>query len=260
MTDTPLDAAHAAMEAAPEDDAARLRFYERLADAELMLLLTEEAQGDRITPQVFALEEGEVVLAFDREDRLTEFTGVISPYAALSGRALASLLAGQGMGLGVNLGVAPSSILIPADAVAWLAETLAEAPTEIEARPVEVTAPAGLPESLIAALDAKLPTAAGLARYAFLAGITYEGGVKGHMLAFIDPVPGAEDSLAQAASEALIFSGVEAGQMDVAFFAATDPMAAKLAKAALRFDLPTPIAQKVQSAPGSDPSKPPKLR
>ena len=45
---TPLDTVHAAMEAAPQDDAARLRFYERLADSELFLLLTEEAQGDNI--------------------------------------------------------------------------------------------------------------------------------------------------------------------------------------------------------------------
>ena len=41
--ETPLDAAHAAMEAAPEDDAARLRFYERLADSELFLLLRRGA-------------------------------------------------------------------------------------------------------------------------------------------------------------------------------------------------------------------------
>lgn len=260
MTDTPLDTAHAAMEAAPDDDAARLRFYERLADADLVLLLAEEADGERIAPKVFGLEEGEVVLAFDRDERLTEFTGETAPYAGLSGRALVGMLAGQGLGLGVNLGVAPSSILIAAEAVDWLAGTLGSAPDEIEARPVEVTAPGGLPESLITALDAKLPSAEGLARYAFLAGVTYDTGAKGHMLAFIDPVPGAEDSLAQAASEALIFSGVEAGQMDVAFFAASDPIAAKLAKTALRFDLPIPDAGKVQAAPGSDPSKPPKLR
>ncbi|MEO1789403.1 MAG: SseB family protein, partial [Pseudomonadota bacterium] len=50
MTDTPLDIAHVAMEAAPEDDAARLRFYERLVDAELVLLLAEDADGERVTP------------------------------------------------------------------------------------------------------------------------------------------------------------------------------------------------------------------
>ena len=36
---TPLDIAHGAMEAAPNDDAIRLAFYERLGDGELFLLL-----------------------------------------------------------------------------------------------------------------------------------------------------------------------------------------------------------------------------
>ncbi len=50
MTDlTPLDTAHAAMEAAPADDAARLRFYERLADSEMFLLLSEEVPDSHIT-------------------------------------------------------------------------------------------------------------------------------------------------------------------------------------------------------------------
>ena len=42
---TPLDMAHALMDAAPEDDAARLRFYERVADGELFLLLETEVEG-----------------------------------------------------------------------------------------------------------------------------------------------------------------------------------------------------------------------
>ena len=49
MTDpTPLDLAHAAMEAAPEDDAARLRFYERLADGEVFLLLAGAPEGENV--------------------------------------------------------------------------------------------------------------------------------------------------------------------------------------------------------------------
>ena len=67
MTDlTPLDTAHAAMEAAPQDDAARLRFYERLADGELFLMLTEEAKGEDISPSLFDTGEGSFVLVFDR--------------------------------------------------------------------------------------------------------------------------------------------------------------------------------------------------
>lgn len=260
MTETALDTAHAAMQAAPEDDAARLRFFERLADAELSLLLEHEAHGDRMTPQVFSLDEGDTVLAFDTEERLASFTGAISAQATLSGRGLVALLAPQGLGVGLNLGVAPSSILIPHEAVAWLADTLADGPQEVDARPVEFSAPHGLPEALVTALDAKLPAAAGLARFAYLSGVTYEDGRRGHMLAIIDAVPGAEHALAKAASEALIFSGLAAGEIDVAFFAASDALATSIARVALRFDLPEAAAATAPAAPGMDPARPPRLK
>ena len=55
---TPFDAAHAAMEAGGE--AERLRFYDRLASVELFLLLDRPADGDRIVPRQFPLEDGPV--------------------------------------------------------------------------------------------------------------------------------------------------------------------------------------------------------
>ena len=258
---TMLDEAHAAMEAAPGDDASRLRFYDRLASAELFLLLESEAEGDQITPQVFPVEGQDFVLVFDLEERLTEFVGDTAPYAALSGRALAGMLVGQGIGLGVNLGVAPSSILIEADAVDWLAETLSNAPGEAEERTDEVFAPRGLPEALITALDAKLAGAEGMAKLAYLAGVTYESGRRAHLLGFVGAAPEAEAGLAQAVAEALTFSGIEAGSLDVGFFAAHDPICASLARLGLRFDLPEPVALQVPGvAPGMDPDVPPKLR
>lgn len=260
MTDTPLDTAHAAMQAAPGSDAARLRFHERLADAELFLLLAAEPDGDSIEPQVFDVDDDRFVLVFDREHRLAAFTGQPAPYAALSGRVVAQMLAEQGIGLGLNLDVAPSSILIPASAVAWLHETLGHRPTRIDAHPIAIDAPRGLPEDLLTALDAKLATASGLARSAYLVAVTYAPARPGHLLAFIDPVPGAEPALARATGEALTFSGIEAGELDVGFFSATDPMAARLAKAGLRFDLPAPDPAAAPAAPGTDPGRPPILR
>ena len=59
---TALDLAHAAMQAAPDDAAARLRYYERLADGELFMLLAAEVEGDNLVPKVFDLEGGPVVL------------------------------------------------------------------------------------------------------------------------------------------------------------------------------------------------------
>lgn len=259
---TLLDQAFLAMEADPENDALRLRFYERLADGELFLLLEDEADGEAVTPEIFELEDGPVVLAFDREDRLAEFVGAPAPYAAMPGRMVAVQLAGQGIGIGLNLGVAPSSYMITPEAVDWLAETLGQGPDEVEARPVAFHPPGGLPEELLAALDAKLARAGGLAVAAFLARVTYEDGRRGHMLSFVGALPGAEATLARAAGEALTFSGIEAGEMDVAFLDAEDPALEALARVALRFDLPVPeaLTEAAPRPPGSDPERPPRLR
>ena len=257
---TPLDAAHATMEAAPDDTIARLAFYDCLAGTELFLALVAEAADGAAEPRIFEIADGPTVAVFDSEARLAEFAGGETPYLALSGRALADMLAGQGLTLGLNLGVAPSAMLIPPEALDWFAETLANAPEEAQARLTEVTPPGTLPETLIAALDRKLAGAAGLARFAYLAGAVYEGGGRGHLLALIDPAPGAEAALASALSETLTFSGIEAGQLDIAFFAASDPMAARLARVGLRFDLPEPTRPESAAPPGSDPDRPPRLR
>ncbi|WP_298295849.1 SseB family protein [uncultured Litoreibacter sp.] len=253
--ETPLDQAHAAMDRSDTD---RLRFYERLADAELFLLLDRPPEGDQITPRVFPMDDATLVLAFDREERLAEFAGA-APYAALSGRALVAMLSAQDLGLGLNLEVAPSSIVLPQDAIGWLNDTLGNAPSNVEATPEELLPPASLPEALVTGLDIKLALAGGLARTAYLCSVRYTGGAQSHMLAFLDPMPGAEPALARAVNEALIFSGIDAGMLDVAFFAASNPMSASLAKVGLRFDLPEPEQPTTPSPPGMDPGKPPKL-
>ena len=257
---TLLDAAHAAVSANPEDDRARLRFYERLADGEMFLLLEREAAGEVIDPKVFDLESGPVVLVFDREERLAEFSGAIAPYAALPGRVIAAMLKGQGIGLGVNLGVAPSEMLLPAEAMDWLAEALEDGPEEVEAAPREFLPPA-VPEAVVAALDAKLARAAGLALAAVLCGAVYGEGRRGHLLAVLDAAEAAEAALARALREAVVFSGVEAGDLDVVFLEAGSAVAQAMARVGLRFDLAVPEAAPVAPvAPGMDPSRPPKLR
>ncbi|MEO1641068.1 MAG: SseB family protein [Pseudomonadota bacterium] len=258
MTD--LDRAHAVMEAAPDDDTVRLQFYERLADTELFMLLGAEAAGDQVEPELFEIEGQRFALVFDREERLSDFVGRAAPYAGVPGRGLAQMLEGKGIGLALNLEVAPSAMLIPAEAVDWLVATLGNAPAETEARLTEINAPRGLPEAVVTGLDRKLAIAAGLAKAAYLAGAVYEDGVNGHVLAFVDAAEGAEKALASAASEALTFSGIEAGMMDVLFVRASDPLAAHLAKVGLRFDLPEPATPEAPGAPGMNPEKPPKLR
>lgn len=261
---TPLDTAHAAMEANPADDTYRLAFYERLADCEFFLMLQSEVgdDADDVTPELFELEDARYVLIFDTEDRLAAFSGQMTPYVALSGRAIAGMLSEQDIGLGVNLDVAPSAIVLPPTAVAWLNDTLGNAPDEVEAHIAEVFPPAGLPERLIEALDAKLATAMGLARAAYLVAVRYDTGARGHLLGIVDAVPQAQEALAAAAAEALTFSGIEAGAMDVAFFHSSDPVVANLERVGLRFDLPQlqETVTQARPAPGSDPEKPPVLK
>lgn len=264
MSETILDRAHAAMSAAPEEDALRLTFYERLADAELYLLLESEPAGDQIAPRIFSLEEGRFALVFDSEERLAAFANAPAPYAALPGRVIARELAAGAVGMGLNLGVAPSAFLVPSEALGWLSGTLGHMPDTTEARPVSFAAPTGLPEAVLGALDAKLAGLGGLAAAAFLARTDYSDGRRGHLLGFAGATPGAEPALAKAVSEALIFSGVEAGEIDVAFLPAEDPLLARLARVAIRYDLPLPEPDRTQvlspAAPGTDPGRPPKLR
>ncbi|MGC1497004.1 MAG: SseB family protein [Sulfitobacter sp.] len=256
---TPLDQAHAAMMAAPDDDAARLRFYERIADVELFLLLEAEPVEDQISP---VLLHDEYVIVFDRSARLAAYVGQAAPYVALSGRAIAGMLEGQPLGMAVNIGVAPSEILLPDTSMTWLRETLAHAAGEVEAKIEQVLPPKGLPETLVAAIDAKLATATGMAAMAWLVAVEYSGGGRGHLLAFVGAIPRAQDALVRAASEALTFSGIEAGAMDVGFFEPGDPTVAKLAKVGLRFDLPQTegLQHTPRMPPGSDPAKPPILK
>lgn len=262
MLQTPLDHAHAAMEAAPDADAPRLRFYDRLAEAELFLMLAREAAGDQAEPELFDLGDARFVLVFDTEDRLSGFAGRAVPYAALSGRSVVGMLAGQGIGIALNPEVAPSSILLPSEAVDWLAETVAQGPSEAEARPEEFRAPGGLPDGLLEAIDAKLRTTTGLARRGYLAEVKYDTGVRGHLIGFTGAVPGAEGALARAIQEALVFSGLEAAALDVVFLRDSDPVTAQLARVGLRFDLPEPEqpVRMERLAPGGDPAKPPILR
>lgn len=259
---TELDRAYAAMASAGDaDDAPRLRYYAQLADGEMILLLSEEAGAGEVAPRLFDLDDGPVVLIFDSEEKLAAFSPGPVPYAALPGRVVAQQLAGQGIGLAVNMGAA-SMMLFPPDAVDWLAETLNAVPDEVAAQPLAFYAPDGVPQVLVTALQGKLARAKGMAVAALLAGVAYEGGRRGHILGFLGATPAAHAMLAQAAREALVFSGVEAGEMDVVFLDAGDARAKALAGVALRIDLTPDVAEvpAAPKAPGSDQAKPPILR
>ena len=258
---TEMDRAHAAMQAG--GDAEALRFYQILADATLYLLLEREAEGERIHPRVFDLEGGPVLLAYDSEERLAAMGAGPVPYAALPGRIVAQHLAGQGVALGLNFGSgAASEVMLPPEAMGWLAEMLDRVPETLEAQPEAFFAPQGLPDALSDALTFTLGGAAGLAQAALLAGVRYAGGRRGHILAVIGAHPAAEEAMARALAEALAFSGIEAGELDVTFLAAEDPAVGELLRVAQMFEVPDLVVEPEmeRAPPGGDPDKPPMPR
>ncbi len=263
MSETRLDTAHAAMQADLEDDAARLAFYGALADAELFVLLSEEPAGPgAISPEILDLEGERFALVFDREERLTGFAEAPAPYAALPGRAIAEMLAGQGIGLGLNLGVAPSSILIPAEAMDWLKGALAQAPEESRERLQSLSPPDDATRALLPALREKLASAGALGARAWLARARFADGGEGAVLG-LSGVPGeSQQGLARAAQEALTFSGA-ALALSTLFVAPGSRAEAELAEAGEEIPLPEPPAPTISAPPpppGSDPDKPPRLK
>lgn len=260
MNRTALDLAHADI---GTEDGAR-RFYRALADAELILLLEAEAEDGQIRPRVFVLEDGPVILAFDSEERLATLGEGPLPYAALPGRVIAAQMAGQGLSLGLNLGTgADSEIILPPEALDWLIAMLDQAPPEqVEGRPAGFHAP-DLPALAAEAIATALAAMTGLAEAGLLAGVRYDGGRRGHLLALIGTAVGAEAALARAVTEALAFSGLDAAALDVVFLTPEDPALGPLARVARAFEVPRPVAPSAPvapRAPGSDPDKPPILR
>lgn len=256
--DTLLDLAYVAMQ---NSEAAAPAFYARFLEAELFVLLEAEVTDDA-KPMVMETSDGALVLVFDLEDRMAAFSDTPSDYVALSGRRLARMLAGQGVGIGLNLGEAPSAMVLPAEAVDWLAEATMGEDEAVEALPVEIGKPAGVPELLIKALDGKLANMGGVVGAAHLVSVRYKGGEQGHMLALVNVPEAAKAGVSEALSEALRFSGVEAGLLDLAFLAADDPHLQSFVRAGLGFDIPELVLPKVSAplAPGMDPDKPPILR
>ena len=263
---TPLDLAHAAMQADPGDAQAGLRFHRLLTDTPLLLLLEREPQDETLAPQVFDLETGPVVLVFDLSDRMAALADGPVAYAELPGRVIVAQLAGQGVALGLNLGSgAASETLLPPEAVDWLAQMVA-APAlhQTEAVPESFFAPRNLPTALTEALAVTVAGAPGLARAAHLTGVRYGDGRVGHMFAVLDAHPDARAPLAQAVAQAIGFSGLEAAEIDVTFLDSADPAVRRIVAVGVAFAFPparnADPARTADTAPGSDPDRPPRLR
>jgi len=242
-------------------DEANLGFYARLLESEMFMILEDEVGEDAARPLVLDTSDCAVALIFDTEERLAEFAGEPVPYLALSGRKMVAMLAEKDIGIGVNLGSVSETVL-PPDIINWLAKNLGSKDSIEQEKPVEISAPISVPEALIKALDQKLANMSGVVSAAYLVAVEYETGGKSHMLALVDVTPDAQNGVAEAMSEALLFSGIEAGRLDITFLLARDASVSRFAKVGLAFEIPELILPKASEnpAPGMEPDRPPKLR
>jgi hypothetical protein len=258
MSDTAIDAAHAALEAAGGEDAGlRLAFYGQVLAAELYLLLEAEPEGGRVEPLILETAAGRLVLAFDRPERMAAFLDAPRDYVALAGRSLVAMLAGQGIGVALNPDVAPSASVLAPGAVDWLADQAGGgAPAPDQAQRIRaLRPPAGAPAALVEAVRARLAAYAGRVEAAYLAAAEFEDG-DGLVLAVAGVPEAGEAAVAAAIDEAARFSGAEGARLRVVFL---PPAAlARFARVGLAFRPGTAATPAAES--GSATGRPPRLR
>lgn len=248
MTETPLD------RAAAEEDAAR--FWEVFAASELFLAVDPATLGAAAPqPLSFAVEGAETLLAFDTEARLAAFLGEGAAHLALSGRALAAMMAGTGAQLGLNLGDAPSAQLLPAAALDWAAAALRQ-PIEAETRTgLSLGPPDGATPDLLARIDARLAALGPVVAEAWLCGAAEEGLVL--LLSMAEPA--AEAAAVAALAETARFAGGARPAFALAAARQGEAALETARRVGLGFEPPKPAVAAL-AAPGADPARPPKLR
>lgn len=258
---TRLDELAQAMQSGSQETA--LRFYQALADSDLVLLMDGE---DTMRPKVFELSDGPMILAYDMEERLSEMHGVAS-YAALPGRVLAQQIVGKRLSLGLNLGSdAASEMVLPPDALSWLCDML-DRQIQVDETAVLDFASSGLSDGFIASLKFAMAGAGALiSSLGVVAATTHswtgEVALQEIVVIFGAPTP-AEEPLARAVSEAASFAAMPADSVAVQFLPDLS-FAPKAMAAVMRLiQLPAPPIEDAKdpaAAPGMDPDRPPRLR
>ncbi len=167
--ETPLDLAFERARNDPEETAG---FYDALFAATIFLPIDgaydddgnhSDADASSIEPIFYEVEDAPTLLIFDTEERLATWTDSPIDYVGLTGRQLFAMFEGEQQ-VALNIGVAPSSVVIPVEMVTWLHERAVEEPEtdEIAAgASLEVTAPPKMEPEIVARIAARI---AGLRR------------------------------------------------------------------------------------------------
>lgn len=167
--ETALDLAFERARANPDETPA---FYDALFSATIFLPIegaydeageesTEDASS--IAPILYEIEDLPTLMIFDTEDRLARWAEEPLDYVGMTGRQLFSMFDSEQQ-VALNLGVAPSSVVIPQEVVEWLHER-AQDPLQAEevaqGSSIDVTPPPELPSEALARITARI---AGLRR------------------------------------------------------------------------------------------------
>lgn len=267
MTDkSPILAALAATSADPDDEGARLWLFRALAGCELLLLLDEPAATEHLSPRIFGLEQGNVALVFDHEDRLADFADAETDYISLPGRVLAELMVDNDLAMGINLGQDEATIL-PPPALKWFVDFLDNGPQEQEVQPTMLRQLTNAPELVMKAVVEQIAAMPGLATRAMFAEAEYSNGDRAPMVALDGVDLKDRGPIARAIDEAVGLSGHENARVDVAFPEPDSPLWSIFEKVGRPLDLSRVKAAAPREAPGDgarkgpgmDPGKPPKL-
>ncbi|MFT4793430.1 MAG: hypothetical protein ACJAVR_002375 [Paracoccaceae bacterium] len=259
---TPLDRAFLAAAQDPLSG----RVADALMAAPLWLLLESEPAADKFSPQLLALEAGPTALAFDTEDRLITFTQDVAAHVCLPGRALISMLAGQGLNLAINPGVAPSEIFWDAATISWAAEALSGEVEAEQAEPHALVSPEGITAEALELLGVKLAALAPALDEAWLAEASFPDGAARLLLVLRlarGAGPQVEADVARALADTGRLAGAALPELDAAFAADGDALLLRARKVGIGVELPAPPAPqvaRVHEVPGSNPDKPPRLR
>lgn len=254
---TPLDRAYLAAET---DETARPRFYALLVETPLFAPVTPTPEDAPIAPLVFDLETGPVALAFDDDARMAAFFQAPTEYVTLPGRDLISALAGAELGLGLNLGEAPSATLLDAATVQWIAAEMGGAVEAADlSGAITVAAPRGAPRALIAALAERVAQMPGLVAEAWLVALSPEAATRG-LAVLVLPGPlaaRAVGGVVTALGRAAAVHGVEAGAVSVGVLGDAHPLLGPARTHGLALH---PVAQRKPRQVPMQPTRPPRLR
>lgn len=167
--ETPLDLAFERARVDPEETAS---FYEALFAATVFMPIDgafdedgneSESEARSISPILYEVEDVATLMIFDTEDRLARWTDEPIDYVGLTGQQFFAMFEGDQQ-VALNIGVAPSSVIIPINTVGWLHQRAIE---EVESEvvgagsAVEVAPPPELTTEAVARITARI---AGLRR------------------------------------------------------------------------------------------------